>query len=157
LENAYSVLHNGPLEYIDGNGLEAGYTYLPDGSMKPPIDNVPGAACAGAVLDTIQNMREGVGNDKRAHCVHSCEIAKTCGGPMSKCLGYAKEGVDIAAGGIESVLPASVSNWLRNHWWNGGTVSESKGDLAADRLGIDIAKRENDCVMGCEAKYGPEP
>jgi hypothetical protein len=48
-----------------------------------------------------------------------------------------------------------VLEFLRNHWWNGGTLGQSKSDLAADNSGIGIAQRKGDCAKECKDKYGP--
>ncbi len=163
--NLYAFVVNNPVGFTDADGREL-YSYCPV-CLQPisPFEKhkCPGSPkqnpCDKAIADAMQNMGN-VSNDKRAHCIHSCEIAKACGKRVCKCLGTLKEARDLSMGGVEWVcswvLPKSAEDWLHDHI-QGGSVDDSAGDFSANDWGLGVAASGGDCVKDCEARYGPEP
>jgi hypothetical protein len=153
LQPVASFLRNDPVDKIDFYGLIG---------LQDPLD-VPAprplSPCELAIAGTAK-MLGNINNDKRAHCIASCQIAKTCGQWVCKCLGNIKESRDLGAGAIQRlcswVLKDEAQEWLREHL-QGGNIDDSAGDFEANEWGMGLAKYGGDCVKDCEARYGPEP
>ena len=79
----------------------------------------------------------GVSNDHFAHCYASCRLAQTCGSGTARAFGWQKEIMDNVQ---EDPYEAGVT------------------DMEANNFGIKIGKRscskKDDCLEGCEARYG---
>ena len=104
-------------------------------------------------------MLGNVSNDKRAHCILSCHLAKSCGQRIASALGTMKEARDLAYGGFEWtaswVIPKSWEERLHERV-QGGNTDDSADDFYANDYGLDLAKAGMDCVSECEKKFGEE-
>jgi hypothetical protein len=152
--NLYRFTRNNPVKYIDKYGhysIGAGYGCLYEQKGPSPCEKAQQEA---------KSMMGAIVNDKRAHCISSCQIAKACGPRTASLLGDAKESRDLFMGGIEWtaswILPKSGEEWLHDHI-GGGSIDDSAGDFEANFYGLDMAKSGKDCVKECEKRYGPEP
>jgi hypothetical protein len=145
----YEFVRNDPIDSVDKDGRQEVF----------PIPLPPQSPCEKAITDTLHDIGN-IRNDKRAHCIHSCQIGKACGKWVCNCLGTLKESRDLTMGGVEWtcswVLTKSAQDWLHDNI-QGGNVDDSAGDFAANDWGMSIAKTGGDCVKECEARYGPEP
>ena len=138
LQYTYGFVHNSPFQFMDINGLEGGTTYLPDGGMKPPIDNVPGSACVQELQNAVDLIlgNSGIGgypvanaDDSLQHCITSCRISRACGRLTAWALGQLKEANDLI---------------------HGGSATETDKDLEANEFGRQGVKcKDKSCEDYC--------
>ena len=112
--NLYLYVDGNPLIRFDRRGLTFELEFPPDPLAPPP--NL-GITCAiGVANDTFERARrEGwVRNDKRIHCVASCEIVRQCGSAtLSMTSGVGREIYQIIQGGqFKESFEDERANWF---------------------------------------------
>ncbi|MDD4406299.1 MAG: hypothetical protein PHO36_16240 [Parabacteroides sp.] len=152
--NLYAFVNNDPVNKWDKLGLDfstwignPGYHW----DTPTPENNSP---CFEAIKEAISMLGK-LNNDKRAHCLYSCKITKSCGVVMAHSLAIYKEARDFAWGVIER----NVSDRLReiiHDTWQGSPPGECIDDYEANFYGIGLAKDNMNCEKECEIRYGYE-
>lgn len=139
--NTYAYVYSRPIMLFDITGRQA----FEGGDMLPgntPFPNAPRAPypCAKGVADAwwITSGQQGWRrNDKRLHCVISCEIKKKCG-------------VDVSIGaGIGREL---YQLYLRGDYKDDNLRADSGADEMANRYGLTCPPDVN-CYQHCIGKY----
>jgi RHS repeat-associated protein len=151
--NAYVFSHNTPVNGIDTDGLcfwGLGGILRPigEGFLRNPLHPILGMLgnCGGqiaATLGMIELGNRGVpgfpaanADDRLQHCITSCKLTRACGSITATGLGLLKEGNDLL--------------------W-GGSVQDSKGDLAANKHGRAGACDRRSCEDYCNSTRGQYP
>ncbi len=155
--NLYGICGNDPVNKWDKLGLDfstwignPGYHW----DTPTPKNN---SSCLEAIMEA-RSMFGKLNNDKRAHCVYSCKISKSCGKMIACFLGDLKEAKDLLCGCVENDLSKysqSFAEWLHGKL-QGGNIDESAEDFVANSYGLQIAKDGKDCIAECEEEYGVE-
>jgi RHS repeat-associated protein len=163
--NLYAYVRNRAINVVDIDG-RTGWGFAGPGwelhnnngqweYWKPHCQDSP---CINAIMEA-RSMLGNVSNDKRAHCILSCHLAKSCGQRIASALGTMKEARDLAFGGFEWtaswVIPKSWEERLHENL-HGGNTDDSADDFYANDYGLDLAKAGMDCVSECEKKFGEE-
>ncbi|MCS7062477.1 MAG: hypothetical protein NZM04_00265 [Methylacidiphilales bacterium] len=121
--NWYRYVGNSPINYTDPEGLDFGLT-----------ESTPEETCLGrggliGLINYIYLRFGGLGgNDKKAHCITSCEIAEDQGKECAEQWGDKKESID--------------SN----------DPEESAEDQKANKAGRDCSNHPKGCKCCCEEK-----
>ncbi len=152
--NLYGFVNNDPVNKWDLLGLQAEFIR----SLHLENWRTPKKGGCLATIREANSMLGQLTNDKRAHCVYSCEISKSCGKMIACFLGDLKEARDLFCGCVENDLSKysqSLAGWIQNKY-QGGTIDESAEDFEANRYGLQIAKDGKDCIAECEKRYGVE-
>lgn len=162
--NLYGYVQNNPISRVDPLGL------LDFNSMGHAAGFKVANACrrasdCKAAFDKARSMLGTVyNNDKVAHCIASCELAKGCGDSIAAGLGHTKEARDRAATLLDNeftrwVLGGLFAQEFVEFWharWQGSSFADSREDEDANTYGRQ-QKNQPSCRKACEQKYGTDP
>jgi RHS repeat-associated protein len=145
--NTYSYVVASPLRFVDRKGKQP---LSPEESLTPPSPGasslsdtstyMPALQCAQGVANSwwitsgTQNWR---GNDKRLHCVISCEIMKKCGTSVAVIAGVGREAYQL-------IIQGDILDRRRR--------GDSAADEAANQYGRSCPP-QIDCYQHCVGRY----